>query len=90
MAFVKETIGSEEWTLIASDVFEITFQNIGQHPLYLNFSTSATPPSEEHGLVYNTWNGELKTPLDELTKLSGASHVFLKAITNSTSVIYEE
>ena len=91
MAFQKYEIGSQEWVLIGDNVSAITFQNISQYPVYINFNTSSAVPTDDFGLVYSpaTLQGELKRPLTDLTFLANPTHVFAKAVSASANIIVE-
>jgi hypothetical protein len=89
MAFTKIEITSSEWTLIGNNVTDMTFQNVSQWPFYINFNSSNVAPSEEVGLVYGPWQGELKKDVTDLTYKASPNYVFAKAISKPTKVIVE-
>lgn len=86
---MKHTLTNTEWTLIGDDVTSITFQNVGQYAIYINFNSSNTAPSEEYGLIYTSLQGELKRPTTELTYKSTPNYVFAKAASRSVDIYVE-
>ena len=89
MAFEKIEITKDEWTLIGSNVDSITFQNNGQWPFYVNFNSANTAPTDDVGLVYGPWQGELKKDVTDLTYKTSPNYVFAKSISKPTSVVVE-
>ena len=89
MAFEKIDLDNQTWTLIGNNVTDITFQNVSQFPFYVNFNSINAIPSENIGIVYGPWQGELKKDVTELTYLDTPNYVFAKAIGKTTSVIVE-
>ena len=93
MAFTKVEINKDTWTLITGEAntTTITFQNASQFPLYINFGTSANTElvTDNEGLVYAPWQGELKVALTDLTFQAGPTHVFAKSASRDGSVIVE-
>lgn len=91
MAFVKIQLGSEEWTMIGASISQITFQNVGQYPIYINFTSNATSPSDNVGLVYPSYEGELKKQLTDFSQIvPNPSYVWAKSISNTGSVVVEQ
>ena len=89
MAITKIDLNAETWTLIASNVTDLTFQNVSQFPFYVNFNSSSTAPTDSVGIVYGPWQGELKKSVTDLTYKSSPNYVFAKAIGKPTKVIVE-
>lgn len=90
MAYLKVEITSSEWTLIGDNVSEITFQNATTWPIYLNFTAANTAPSDNVGLIYGGYEGELKKTVSELTIASNPSYVWAKSTGSSGKIIIEE
>ena len=89
MAFVKNEITSSDWTLIGDDVTNITFQNASSFPIYINFNSSNTAPTETVGIVYAPFSGELKKAIADMTLVSSPTHVFARAMSKPAIVITE-
>lgn len=90
MAFVKIPVNKDDWTLIGGSVSTITFQNVGQYSVYINFTSGNTAPVDAVGLMYGPREGELKKTLTDLTAVSSPDHVWAKTVSHSGSVIVEE
>jgi hypothetical protein len=90
MAYTKIEINKDTWTLIGSNVSSITFQNVSQFGVYINFTSTDDAPLDEVGLVYGPWQGELKKTLTDMTIVSFPSYVWAKSITKDTRVIVEQ
>jgi hypothetical protein len=89
MAFQKITVDKDEWVLIGDNVVDITFQNVDQWPVFINFNDSSTPPEEEMGLVYGPYSGELKRTVEDLTYKTSPNFVFAKAVSRPVTITYE-
>ena len=89
MAFTKIDISPSEWTLIGNNVATITFQNASQYPMYVNFNSSNTAPTEEVGLVYAPWQGELKKDVTELTYKTTPNWVYSRSVSRLGKVTVE-
>jgi hypothetical protein len=89
MAFTKTELTSSNWTLIGNNVTDITFQNTGQYGFYINFNDSNTAPTEDVGIVYGPFQGELKTFVSGMTYKISPNYVFARSITASGSIIVE-
>jgi len=89
MAFSKIELVDSEWTLIGDNVASITFQNVSQFPIYVNFSASNTAPVEAVGLVYTSWQKEVKKTVTDLTYTSTPNYVYAKAMSGRSSVLVE-
>ena len=89
MAFERVNITKDEWTLIGDNVTSITFQNVSQFPFYVNFNSSNTAPSEDVGLVYGPWQGELKKDVTEMTYKTTPNYAFAKVLSKPTSLVVE-
>lgn len=88
MAFTKTNL-TTEWTLIGDNVTDLTFQNVGQYPIYINFNSSNTAPSESVGLVYGAYTGELKKTVTELTYKATPNYVYARSVSANTAVVVE-
>ena len=89
MAFSKIEINTNEWTLIGDDVTEITFQNASSFPIYINFNSSNTAPTDTVGIVYGPFSGELKKTIADMTLISSPTFVFARSMSKPSSVIVE-
>lgn len=89
MAITKIELVSDAWTLIGDNVSDLTFQNAGQWPFYVNFNSSNTAPTEDVGIVYGPFQGELKKTVTELTYKSTPNYVFARSISKPTKIIVE-
>jgi hypothetical protein len=90
MAYAKIPVTKDEWTLIIDGAPEVTFQNAGQFGVYINFTSDAnTAPTDEVGLVYGPWQGELRKDVVELTNVASPVYVWAKSIANNGNVIVE-
>lgn len=90
MAFVKIPVNKDDWTLIGESVSTITFQNVGQYPVYINFTNGNTAPTDTVGLVYGPREGELKKTLTDMTTVATPDHVWAKSVSYTGNVIAEE
>lgn len=90
MAFTKRVLTNENWTLLLGGVSSATFQNSGSFPIYVNFTSANTEPTDTVGLVYAPLTGELKTSLTNLTNVATPSHVWARCLGSQGSVIVEE
>ena len=89
MALAKTTIYQDEWTKIGDNVTTITFQNLGDTAMYIEFSAADTAPTSTFGTIYGRFEGELKKTLTDLTFTSSPAYVWARSMSSSTSVIYE-
>lgn len=89
MAQATYTINSADWTLIGNNVTSITFQNLGQYPIYINFNSSATPPAETSGLIYWPRTGEVKKNNADLTYVASPNYVFARSASNTLDIFVE-
>jgi hypothetical protein len=90
MAYTKIEIDSQDWTLIGDNISTITFQNVSQFGVYINFTSSNTAPTDDVGLVYGPFLGELKKELTNMTAVATPAYVWAKSISNSGKIIVEE
>ena len=80
MAQDQQTITCPDgtWTqLTNADVTSITFEVLSGS-VYIRFTTDTTAPTEDHGLLYQKSQGELKRDLADLTYLAAADRVWAK------------
>lgn len=89
MSFQKIQIDDTDWTLIGDNVTSITFQNVGQFGVYINFNSSNTAPTEDVGVVYGPLQGELKRTCTELTYKATPSYVFARTISKAGAIVVE-
>lgn len=82
---------ANEWTIIAESVSSITFQNPTQWPVYIGFSTDGnTVPTDDIGLIYPMYNGEVNIPISDLTSLASADCVWAKPVSGKDTFIHVE
>jgi len=89
MSFEKIHIDDTEWTLIGDAVTSITFKNVGQFAVYINFNSSNTAPSEDVGVVYGPLQGELKRTCTDLTYKATPNYVFARTISKTGAIVVE-
>jgi hypothetical protein len=89
MPISKVSVLNNSWIAIGSAVSSITFQNIGQFPVYINFTANNSPPVANTGIVYDIFQGELKQPLTDLTFVVSPNHVWARSVGASTSLAIE-
>ena len=84
-------LSAQTYTLVGSNVTgNVTFQVVGQRPVYINFSNNgAAPPNTALGFVYDRFQGELQQSLNVMTLLSGANTIFARAMTSNSAIIVE-
>lgn len=88
MAFSKIALPANTWTLIGNNIATITFQNVGQQQIYVDVTTTSVAPTTTVGLLYDTFQGELKIATTALTNTSGA-YVWARPVTGSGSVVVD-
>jgi hypothetical protein len=80
------TCPKDTWTqLTNADVTAITFEVLSGS-VFLRFTTDATTPTEDHGLLYQRNQGQLQTPMSDLTYLSGAVRVWAKPVSSGGGI----
>lgn len=89
MAYNTYSLTPDAWTLVGDNVTHITFQNIGQYPLYINFNSSNSAPAEATGLLYNYFDTEIKRDVTTLTFKSTPNYVFAKAASANATILVE-
>lgn len=88
MAFYRVPLNSNEWTLIGDNVNNITFQNAGSRPVYVNVTATTEAPTDTVGLLYRPYDRELKKAVDGLSTVVG-TYVWARSSSGSGSVIVE-
>ena len=91
MALASTSVTTSEYIKIGNNVTTITFQCQSGNPVVINFTASdSAPAATSPGLVYKTYEGEMKKTVTDLSHVSSASYVWAKALTgNSSTVVYE-
>lgn len=89
MALAKTKIYQDAWTKIGDNVTTITFQNLGDNAMYIEFTAADSAPTSTFGTIYGRFEGELKKTLTDLTYVSSPAYVWARAMSASTSVIHE-
>ena len=89
MAFLKTDLNSTSWTLIGPNVTVMSFQNIGQSPIYISVTANTAPPSANTvGWLYDVYQAELKINPGSLVVNPG-TYVWARAVSNSGRIITE-
>ena len=91
MALASTSVSTSAYTKIGNNVTTITFQCQSNNPIVINFTASdSAPTATDPGLVYKTFEGEMKKTVTDLSHVSSAAYVWAKALTgDSAKVIYE-
>ena len=89
MALAKTAVTADQWTKIGDNVTSITFQNLGDTPVIIEYTAADVAPANAIGTVYDRYEGEMKKTLTDLTYVSSPAYVWARAITSSSSVVHE-
>ena len=91
MALASTSVSTSAYTKIGNNVTTITFQCQSNNPIVINFTASdSAPTATDPGLVYKTFEGEMKKTVTDLSHVGSAAYVWAKALTgDSAKVIYE-
>tara|TARA_A100001201_G_scaffold2342_4_gene5858 strand:- start:4711 stop:4992 length:282 start_codon:yes stop_codon:yes gene_type:complete len=91
MALASTEVTTSAYVKIGDNVSTITFQCQSNNPLVIGItSTNSAPTATSPGLVYKTYEGEMKKTVTDLSHVSGAAYVWAKSLTGDTAkVIYE-
>tara|TARA_B100002019_G_scaffold287182_1_gene298788 strand:+ start:170 stop:451 length:282 start_codon:yes stop_codon:yes gene_type:complete len=91
MALATIEVSPTAYTKIGDNVTTITFQCQSSNPIVINFTAADSAPTPTSpGLVYKTFEGEMKKTVTDLSHVSSAAYVWAKALTGSTAkVVYE-
>ena len=91
MALASTDLTPSNYVLIGNNVSTITFQCQSGNPVVINFTaTNSSPTATDPGLVYTTYEGEMKKTVTDLSHVSSAAYVWAKALTgDSAKVVYE-
>jgi hypothetical protein len=91
MALASTSVSTSEYIKIGNNVTTITFQCQSNNPIVINFTAAdSAPTATDPGLVYKTFEGEMKKTVTDLSHVSSAAYVWAKALTgDSAKVIYE-
>ena len=91
MALASTEVTTSAYVKIGDNVSNITFQCQSGNPIVIWItSTNSAPTSTSPGLVYKTYEGEMKKTVTDLSFVSNASYVWAKSLTGSTAkVVYE-
>lgn len=82
-------VSSDAWTLIGDNVTNITYQNVGQNYIYINFTAANTAPVESIGLLYPPLSGEIKKIVADLTTTANAAYVWARSASKTSKIISE-
>ena len=91
MALASTEVTTSSYVKIGDNVTTITFQCQSNNPLVIGItSTNSAPTATSPGLVYKTFEGEMKKTVTDLSHETGAAYVWARALTGDTAkVIYE-
>ena len=91
MALASAEVTTSAYTKIGNNVTTITFQCQSNNPIVVNFTAAdSAPTATDPGLVYKTYEGELKKTVTDLSHVSNAAYVWARSLTGGTAkVIYE-
>lgn len=91
MALSSIEVTTGAYVKIGDNVSTITFQCQSNNPVVINFTAAdSAPTATDPGLVYKTFEGEMKKTVTDLTHVGSAAYVWAKALTGSTAtVVYE-
>lgn len=90
MAFSTISLPANTWTKIGDNVTDMSFENVGQWPIYINFTAADSEPTEEIGLVYPSITGVNKKTLSDLTYTASAAYVWAKPLGGKTGKVVVE
>lgn len=91
MALASTDVTTSSYVKIGNNVTTITFQCQSNNPIVINFTaTDSAPTATDPGLVYKTFEGEMKKNVTDLSHVSSAAYVWARALTgNTATVVYE-
>lgn len=91
MALASTEVTTSTYVKIGDNVSSITFQCQSNNPIVIGItSTNSAPAATSSGLVYKTFEGEMKKTVTDLSFVPDASYVWAKSLTGNTAkVIYE-
>ena len=91
MALASTDVTTSEYIKIGDNVTTITFQCQSNNPLVIGItSTNSAPTATDVGLVYKTFEGEMKKTVTDLSHVGGAAYVWARALTGSTATVVFE
>jgi len=91
MALASTEVTTSAYVKIGDNVSTITFQCLSNNPIVINFTAAdSAPTATDPGLVYKSFEGEMKKTVTDLSHVSGAAYVWARALTGeSATVLYE-
>lgn len=90
MAVTEIALPAGSWTKIGDNVSDMTFQNAGQWPIYINFTSADSAPADTVGFIYNTYEEEIKKTLTELTYVTTPTYVWAKPVSGRDGKVIVE
>jgi len=91
MALASTDVTTSEYIKIGDNVTTITFQCQSNNPLVIGItSTNSAPTATDVGLVYETFKGEMKKTVTDLSHVGSAAYVWARALTGSTATVVFE
>ena len=91
MALASTEVTTSAYVKIGDNVSTITFQCLSNNPIVINFTAAdSAPQATDPGLVYKSFEGEMKKTVTDLSHVSNAAYVWARALTGeSATVLYE-
>ena len=91
MALASTEVTTSAYVKIGDNVSTITFQCLSNNPIVINFTAAdSAPTATDPGLVYKSFEGEMKKTVTDLSHVSNAAYVWARALTGeSATVLYE-
>jgi hypothetical protein len=91
MALASTDVTTSEYIKIGDNVTTITFQCQSNNPLVIGItSTNSAPAATDVGLVYKTFEGEMKKTVTDLSHVGSAAYVWARALTGETATVVFE
>ena len=91
MALASTDVTTSEYIKIGDNVTTITFQCQSNNPLVIGItSTNSAPTATDVGLVYETFEGEMKKTVTDLSHVGSAAYVWARALTGETATVVFE
>ena len=78
------------WTKIGNNLSEMSWQNAGQIPFYINFTATDVAPTDDVGFIYSTFDDEIKRTLTGVTYVATPLYVWAKPVTGKTGKVIVE
>lgn len=94
MAYIKYSVSSDEWTLVANNKNTISIFNIGSYVAYLAFTATNVAPTETIGMPLDIFpsgsGGLIKQSTTNLTTVATPNYVWARSAGGQgTTIIIE-